>query len=242
MAGAGSGGAAAGGGGKAGTGAGGGKAGTGAGGGSGESGRGGAGTSGGSAGEIGAAGGGEAGAAGDNGAGGSSGSAGAHGGSSSGSSGNGGRAGSGGGGTIDTCFQGLRELEGSSQVSTRENAGEQVRLRLALETADSIGTSGSYPWAPVRLALEIDGALICLDEAALAGTYQGSHHNCSDVLSFGHEGKTYEIAPPDSRALAGATLTVSSNGSVVRGPVTLEGIECVGGGRASTECRSGGPC
>jgi hypothetical protein len=224
----------------------GGKAGAGASGGSGESGRGGVGgTSGGSAGASGAASAGEAGAAGEDGAGGSSGSAGAAGGSSgssgsSGSGGNGGSAGS-GGGTIDTCFQGLRPLEGTTQISTRENAGEQIRLRLALETADRGGTSGTYAWGPVRLALEIDGTLICLDEAALAGTYTGSRHNCTDVLSFDHDGKTYEIDPPDSRELAAAILTVSSNGSVVRGPLTLDGIECMGSG-VSTMCRSGGPC
>jgi hypothetical protein len=160
-----------------------------------------------------------------------------------GSAGNGGSAGSGGngGGTIDSCFQGLRPLEGSSQISTRENAGEQIRLRLALETADRGGTSGTYAWGPVRLALEIDGTLICLDEAALAGTYQGSRHNCDDVLSFDHDGKTYEMVPPASRGVEGTTLTVSSNGSVVRGPLTLDGVECVGGG-LSTDCRSGGPC
>jgi hypothetical protein len=199
------------------------------------------GASGGFAGSSGASFGGEAGAAGDDGAGGSSGSAGA----TAGTSGNGGASGaggSGGGGTIETCFQGLRSLEGSSQISTRENSGEQVRLRLALETADRIGTSGTYPWAPVRLALEIDGGLICLDEAALAGTYEGAHHNCGDVLSFDHDGSSYEIAPPDSRGVSGATLTVSSNGSVVRGPLALDGVECVAGGGVITECRSGGPC
>jgi hypothetical protein len=163
-----------------------------------------------------------------------------------GSSGNGGSAGSGGnggngGGTIDSCFQGLRPLEGSWQISTRENAGEQIRLRLALETADRFGTSGTYAWGPVRLALEIDGTLICLDEAALAGTYQGSRHNCGDMFGFDYDGKTYEILPPDSRGVEGATLTVSSNGSVVRGPITLDGVECAAGG-LSTDCRSGGSC
>jgi hypothetical protein len=163
-----------------------------------------------------------------------------------GSGGNGGTAGNGGnggngGGTIDSCFQALRPLDGSWQISTRENAGEQIRLRLALETADRGGTSGTYPWGPVRLALEIDGTLICLDEAALAGTYRGSRHNCDDVLSFNHDGKTYEMAQPASRGVEGVTLTVSSNGSVVRGPITLDGVECVGG-PVSTECRSGGPC
>lgn len=192
--------------------------------------------------------GGEGGDAGDNGAGGWAGSAGADGGTSGGSgnggtSGNGGSGGSSGssGGTLDTCFQGLRPLEGTSQISTRENAGEQIRLRLALETADRGGTSGTYPWGPVRLGLEIDGMLICLDEAALAGTYTGSRHNCSDVLRFDHEGKTYEIDPPSSRGVSDTTLTVSSNGSVVRGPLTLTGVECTGAG-ISTECRSGGPC
>jgi hypothetical protein len=219
----------------------GGSGGAGSGGGSGTSGGAGSGgTSGGSDGGSGGTSGGEAGAAGDNGSGGSSGSGGTDGGMS-GSSGNGGSAGGNGGGTIDTCFEGLRPLEGSWQISTRENAGEQIRLRVALETADRGGTSGTYAWGPVRVALEIDGTLICLDEAALAGTYTGSRHNCDDMFSFDYDGKTYEIVPPSSRGVEAATLTVSSNGSVVRGPITLDGVECAGGG-VSTDCRSGGPC
>jgi hypothetical protein len=50
-----------------------------------------------------------------------------------------------------------------------------------------------------------------------------------------------ELSPPSSRGVEAATLTISSNGSVVRGPLTLEGVDCVGSG-VSTECRSGGPC
>jgi hypothetical protein len=222
----------------------GGSGGAGSGGGSGTSGGAGSGgTSGGSDGGSGGTSGGEAGAAGDNGSGGSSGSGGTDGGmsGSSGNGGNGGSAGGNGGGTIDTCFEGLRPLEGSWQISTRENAGEQIRLRVALETADRGGTSGTYAWGPVRVALEIDGTLICLDEAALAGTYTGSRHNCDDMFSFDYDGKTYEIVPPSSRGVEAATLTVSSNGSVVRGPITLDGVECAGGG-VSTDCRSGGPC
>jgi hypothetical protein len=161
---------------------------------------------------------------------------------SAGESGAGGSGGSEGGGTIEGCFEGLRALEGTSQISTRENAGEQIRLRLALETADRIGTSGTYPWAPVRLALEIDGILICLDESALASAYAGTHHNCTDTLSFEYDGRSYEIGSPDSRGLEDATLTVSSGGSVVRGPLTLTATECVSEGGVSSECRSGGPC
>lgn len=185
---------------------------------------------------------GEAGAAGDAGAGGSPVAGGTAGAAGAGESGAGGSGGEPGGETIETCFEGLRELEGTSQISTRENAGEQIRLRLALETADRIGTSGTYPWAAIRLALEIDGTLICLDESELASAYMGTHHNCSDELSFDHDGRSYEIGSPDSRGLEAATLTVSSGGSVVRGPVTLTATECVAAGGVSTECRSGGPC
>jgi hypothetical protein len=159
-----------------------------------------------------------------------------------GTGGSGGTAGTGGSGgeTLESCFAGLRALEGSWQISMRENVGEPLRLRLALETGDRFGTSGTYPWAAVRLALEIDGSVICLDETALAGTYHGSLHNCADVLRFEYGELTYEIEAPDVPKTA--DLTVLSSETVVRGPITLSTTECDGGGGLSTECRSGGPC
>jgi hypothetical protein len=163
-----------------------------------------------------------------------------------GRSGSGGIAGTGGGGgapgTVESCFAGLRALTGTTQISTRVNAAEGVRLRLALETADRFGTSGTVPWGPVRLGLEIGGQLICLDEAALAQAYTGSHHNCMDSLAFDHGGQRYEIAPPDTSAERQvATLIVRSGNTVVRGPIQLTTSTCTGNLPAGT-CRSGGPC
>ena len=59
----------------------------------------------------------------------------------------------GAGDSIESCFADLRTLDGISQISTRENVGAQIRLRLALETADRVSTSGTFPWAAVRLGL-----------------------------------------------------------------------------------------
>jgi hypothetical protein len=169
-------------------------------------------------------------------------------------SGSGGAAGDGAGGasgggagaagdSIESCFADLRTLDGRSQISTRENVGEQIRLRLALETADRVSTSGTFPWAAVRLGLEIDGLLICLDEVTLAGAYELSLHNCVDILAFEAGGQRYEITEPDEPSgAAGVSLTVFSGASPVRGPLPLATTACVAGGSAILECRSGGPC
>jgi hypothetical protein len=177
------------------------------------------------------------------------GEAGAGGSGSGGAAGDGGTGGGGAGGAggsgdgIESCFAGLRPLQGISQIPTRENFGEQIRLRLALETADRISTSGTFPWAAVRLGLEIDGILICLDEAALASAYELSLHNCADVLTFESGGQRYEITDPDEPGgEAGMSLTVFSGASPVRGPIPLTTTVCVAGGSAITQCRSGGPC
>ena len=36
------------------------------------------------------------------------------------------------------------------------------------------------------------------DEELLAAAYTGSHHNCSDVLTFSEGGREYTITSPDS--------------------------------------------
>jgi hypothetical protein len=174
------------------------------------------------------------------------GEAGASGSGSGGAAGDGGASGGGSGGagdSIESCFADLRTLDGISQISTRENVGEPIRLRLALETADRVSTSGTFPWAAVRLGLEIDGLLICLDEATLAGAYELSLHNCADALAFEAGGLRYEITEPDEPSGgAGVSLTVFSGASVVRGPIPLATTACVAGGSAILQCRSGGPC
>src|SRR4029079_7403402 len=77
----------------------------------------------------------------------------------------------------------------------------KYRMRLALETADRGGTSGSYAWAAIRFALETPDGNVCVtDEAALAKAYAGSHHNCMDVLTVTSGGRTYRIDNPDAAA------------------------------------------
>jgi len=142
--------------------------------------------------------------------------------------------------TLDTCFEGLRALEGSSQISTRSNTAEKVELRLALETADRFGTSGTVPWDVVRAGLLLDGELICLQEAQLKDAYMGSHHNCADSLVLTVGSRRFEIAHPDAPNASTFTLFVAD--TKTRGPLNLTTTECVQGGGASKECRSGGPC
>lgn len=196
------------------------------------------------AGDDGASGSGSGGAAGD-GAGGEEGGAGGAGGAggTGGASGAGGAGGAGGGDSIERCFADLRPLQGASQISTRDNPGERIRLRLALETADRISTSGTFPWAAVRLGLEVDGVLLCLDEAALASAYTLTRHNCADVLAFEAGGRRFELTEPDEPSgEAGARLTVLSGANVLRGPLALTTTACTAGGSPIPQCRSGGPC
>jgi hypothetical protein len=148
--------------------------------------------------------------------------------------------------SVDDCFVGLRALKGGTQDATRASADGKYRMRLALETADRGGTSGSYAWAAIRFALETPDGNVCVtDEAALASAYVGSHHNCMDVLTVTSDGRTYVVRNPDSAAdyadktkwRRDATLTISTGGAMTAGPVTLSTTKCNSGG-----CTSGGPC
>jgi hypothetical protein len=147
--------------------------------------------------------------------------------------------------TLDECFAGLRTLAGSLQVATRASTDGRYRMRLALETGDRGGTSGSYAWEAIRFGIEGPEGRVCVDEAALAGAYKGSHHNCSDVLTVTAEGRRYVVQNPDSardytdtskwRRLA--RLTVSTGSTMTAGPIELATVSCDRG-----SCTSGGPC
>jgi hypothetical protein len=148
--------------------------------------------------------------------------------------------------SVDECFVGLRALEGSSQDATRASADGKYKMRLALETADRGGTSGSYAWAAVRFALQTPDGNVCItDEAALGKTYMGSHHNCMDVLTVNSGGHTYAIQNPDSASdyvdktkwRRNGSLTISMGGTMTAGPITLLTTRC-----NSATCASGGPC
>jgi hypothetical protein len=137
--------------------------------------------------------------------------------------------GGGAAGTIESCFAGLRSLVGGSQNVTRQSAAEGVRLPQAIETANRLGTTGTSAWAAVRLGIEIDGQLICLDEAALAGAYTVTHHNCDDRLAAVHGERRYELTTPNlAPARSPPRLTVFTGTTMTRGPIDLSEVSCMG--------------
>ena len=154
----------------------------------------------------------------------------------------------GAGKSLDECFAGLRTLGASFQVATRASSDGRYRMRLALETGMSGGTSGTLAWSAVRFGLEGPEGRVCVaDEKALAaaGVYAGSHHNCNDVLTVTAEGRRYVVQNPDSaRDYADPTrwrrlarLTVWNGATMIAGPIDLPTVACDRG-----TCSSGGPC
>jgi hypothetical protein len=144
-----------------------------------------------------------------------------------------------GSGTLDDCFQGLPAPVGLQMVATKATADGRVRIRIALDTEDRMGTSGSYGWGMIRLGVEVDGAVTCIqDRASLK--YTGSHHNCSDKATATSGSTTYSFAAPDRPS---ATLTIESNGTST-GPYSLSDTACTMRNSTGTvlQCRSGGPC
>jgi hypothetical protein len=154
--------------------------------------------------------------------------------------------------SVDDCFVGLRALKGAFQDATRASADGRYRMRLALETADRGGTSGTFAWAPVRVALQTPEGSLCLsDEASLAGAgvYMGSHHNCMDRLTVGYGATKYVVLRPDSAVdyvdktkwRREASLGITRE-DVVFPPVTLQTVSCNKSSRSDGACTSGGPC
>jgi hypothetical protein len=236
----------------------------GSGGSAGAGGRGGTGGSGGSGGATG--GGGGSSVTGGSGGGGSGGATGGTGGATGGSGGTGGTGGAtgGSGGTgggtsdtrpadttvdmppsgpgIDACFTGLRAAMGSYQVGTKGSANGQVRYRLALETADRFGTSGTKPWGAYRFAIETPSGNACVTDAnALATAYKTSHHNCMDRFEITVGGRRYliEAAPDFDATRPNARVSVFEGATTVVDKVQVMQTACTG---TTNPCKSGGPC
>jgi hypothetical protein len=152
------------------------------------------------------------------------------------------------GGGLDQCFEGLRAGVGRFQLSTKASADGKIRMRIAMEDGGGFGTSGSIPWKPMRLGLEINGANLCFtNEAELrAGYMQTQLHNCRDVLTVESGGRRYQIVSPDTRQggtsddRTVATLTVFMGDTMAVGPV-LSTVSCVTK-TPGQACSSGGPC
>jgi hypothetical protein len=136
--------------------------------------------------------------------------------------------------SLDECFAGLRPLVKSSQVATKASGDGKIRVRLALETGDRLGTSGTVPWDLIRFAIEASGATTCITEDAQL-VYRGSLHNCNDKASATAGDVHYEMAAPDRMTTQISALMGST---VLWGPITLQNVTCIPDGK----CTSGGPC
>jgi hypothetical protein len=151
--------------------------------------------------------------------------------------------------SIDDCFKGLRAGVGWFQDATKASIDKRYRMRLALDTGDRVGTSGTFGWAAYRLALETPDSVVCVQEAALANAYQVTHHNCMDVLTVVVGDRKYVIQNPDSAIdyvdpnawRRPATLTIFVGAQPIGPAVRLDTTSCNLAG-LDGKCRSGGPC
>ena len=142
---------------------------------------------------------------------------------------------------MNDCFAGLRARAGDHQTATKASADRSVWARLALETGDRFGTSGTKPWGLIRLGLVTGDARVCIkDEAMLATAYKTSHHNCMDSLELTVDGVRYRLEAPDTDAARANTTFRSFRGAnMTAGPTALPTVSCTA---RSGQCRSGGPC
>lgn len=143
------------------------------------------------------------------------------------------------GSTLDDCFAHLPAPVGTQMVATKSSSDGHLRIRIALDTRDMIGTSGTYPWALIRLGVDRRGTVACITDAAEL-TYSGSHHNCTDKASASARTMTFDLTAPDRSA---SSLTVREGGTVVEDSVLLENTTCtMSSPFGPVVCRSGGPC
>lgn len=151
----------------------------------------------------------------------------------------GGGGGSAGGGPLDECFAGLPGRVGTQMLATKKSADGRIRVRIALDTADRGGTSGTMGWGLVRLGVELDGAVSCITQPSQL-SYVGSHHNCLDKAGATAGAMTFELEDPDDGS---TSLTVRKDGTVVHESVVLTDESCSSSTPIGPQtCRSGGPC
>jgi hypothetical protein len=145
----------------------------------------------------------------------------------------------GGGPTLDACFTGLRAAEGFFQIATKASADGRYRVRLALETANRVGTSGTSGWGAFRFGIETPAGNVCVtDAAALATAYKGSLHNCKDTFDLTAAGRRFLITAPDTDATHPISrLTIFMGATMLDGPIELINGTCTSN---FPTCRSGG--
>lgn len=141
-------------------------------------------------------------------------------------------------GTLESCFVGLPAQVGVQMIATKSTADGRIRMRIALDTEDRMGTSGTYGWGIIRVAVEVDGVVTCITDRSVT-RYTGSHHNCSDTATATSGATTYLFAAPDRPVV---TLTID-NGTPA-GPYTLTDTTCTMSWSPGVPitCRSGGSC
>ncbi|HEY0710813.1 MAG TPA: hypothetical protein VGG33_28670, partial [Polyangia bacterium] len=146
------------------------------------------------------------------------------------------------GATLDSCFAGLRAGRGAVQTGNKASADGKYKTRLALETADRVGTSGTKPWVPFRFAVETPEGVVCVkDEAALVAGYKGSRHNCTDSFEITAEGRRFLITNPEiDPTKPKSKLTIFTGATMTAGPIELTNGACTT--NQGGTCTSGGPC
>ena len=140
---------------------------------------------------------------------------------------------------LDACFADLPKAVGTQMVATKQTSDNRVRIRLALDTEDRMGTSGTYGWGLIRLAVEVDGEVTCIKDRANL-KYTGSHHDCSDTATATSGSTTYSLRAPDRSS---TSITIDGSGAA-NGTWTLTDTTCAMAGSLALPagCRSGGPC
>jgi hypothetical protein len=140
---------------------------------------------------------------------------------------------------------------GSFQEATKASADSSYEVRLALDTGDAVGTSGTYPWSTVRFGIKTPEGVLCVDGAeALLDSYTTSHHNCDDVLTIESGNIRYVIENPDSAVNIidtetyerPASLSIYVDDVLSAGPLRLDTATCHETSSGDGLCRSGGPC
>jgi hypothetical protein len=142
---------------------------------------------------------------------------------------------------LDECFAGLRSLGPRAQIATKRSANGGIHVRLALEVPPGgFGTSGTLPWAAVRLAIVTPQKRLCIkEEAVLKTAYKGSLHNCMDSLSVTSDGLVFLLKAPDTDPMRDATtFGITGDAAIPTTPVPTVSCTTTSG----AVCKSGGPC
>lgn len=109
--------------------------------------------------------------------------------------------------TLDSCFADLPSPVGAQMVATKQSSDNRVRIRIAIDDENRVGTAGGTFWGFIRLAVEVDGDVTCIkDRASL--NYTNTHHNCVDSATAISGSMTYSLTMPNRSP---AEITIVNN-------------------------------